>query len=85
MRWAAKRQERLAVLSLDRDRRIAPIGYASSDYREPWPHSYLVEVLRTGRTVCRSSDPPTQLPLPNPTQIIGLLIIEEPDLDAESL
>lgn len=51
----SKRQERLAVLSLDRDRRIAPIGYASSEYRDPRPHSFLVEILRRGRTVSQGS------------------------------
>lgn len=51
----SKWQERLAVLSLDRDQRIVPIGYAPSEYRAPRPHSFLVEILGTGRTVYQGS------------------------------
>lgn len=46
-----KRQDRMAVLTLDHDRRIAPLGYAPSEYQDPGPHSFLGEILRTGRTV----------------------------------
>jgi predicted nucleotidyltransferase len=46
-----RRQEIIASLTLDRDRRLAPIGYPSSEYRNPGPHSFLREIIRTGRVV----------------------------------
>jgi len=45
------RQETLADLSSGTDPRIAPIGYASSEYHDPGRHSFLREILRTGRVV----------------------------------
>ena len=46
-----RRQEIIASLTLDRDRRLAPIGYSSSEYHNPGPHSFLREIIRTGRVV----------------------------------
>ncbi|MDO8616259.1 MAG: nucleotidyltransferase domain-containing protein [Dehalococcoidia bacterium] len=46
-----KRQEIIALASLDRDRRLAPIGYPSSEYHNPGRHSFLREIIRTGRVV----------------------------------
>ncbi|MEX0801278.1 MAG: nucleotidyltransferase domain-containing protein [Dehalococcoidia bacterium] len=45
------RQETLAVLSRGTDPRIAPIGYPSSEYHNPGRHSFLREIIRTGRVV----------------------------------
>lgn len=47
----AERQETLAKLSLGTDPRISPIGYPSSEYHNPGPHSFLREIVRTGRIV----------------------------------
>jgi uncharacterized protein len=46
-----RRQEIIADLTLHRDDRISPIGYPSSQYHNPQPHSFLREILRTGRVV----------------------------------
>jgi predicted nucleotidyltransferase len=46
-----RRQEIIAVLTLPRDRRLAPIGYPSSEYHNPGRHSFLREIIRTGRVV----------------------------------
>lgn len=45
------RQWKLAHLTHGRDRRISPIGFPSSEYHHPGPHSFLREILRTGRVV----------------------------------
>jgi uncharacterized protein len=45
------RQEIIADLTLRRNRRLAPIGYPSSEYRHPGRHSFLGEIIRTGRVV----------------------------------
>jgi predicted nucleotidyltransferase len=46
-----RRQEVIAGLSLGTDPRIAPIGFSSSEYHGPSPHSFLREIKRTGRVV----------------------------------
>jgi len=46
-----RRQEIIADLTGERDRRLAPIGYPSSEYHNPGPHSFLREIIRTGRVV----------------------------------
>jgi predicted nucleotidyltransferase len=46
-----RRQEIIADLTLPRDRRLAPIGYPSSEYHNPGRHSFLREIIRTGRVV----------------------------------
>ena len=46
-----KRQDIIARLTLYRDRRISPIGYPSSEYHNPGRHSFLGEIIRTGRVV----------------------------------
>ena len=46
-----RRQEIIATLTLERDRRIEPIGYPSSEYHNPGRHSFLREIIRTGRIV----------------------------------
>lgn len=46
-----RRQEIIADLTHKRDRRISPIGYASSEYHNPGRHSFLREIIRTGRVV----------------------------------
>ncbi len=45
------RQTMISRLALKGDRRIAPIGYPLSEYRDPGPHSFLREIIRTGRVV----------------------------------
>jgi predicted nucleotidyltransferase len=52
-----RRQEIIADLTLDRDRRLAPIGYPSSEYHNPGPHSFLREIIRTGRVVYKAPGP----------------------------
>jgi len=46
-----RRQEIIATATLNRDRRLAPIGYPSSEYHDPGRHSFLGEIIRTGRVV----------------------------------
>jgi uncharacterized protein len=46
-----KRQEMIAHLTVHRCRDIAPIGYPSSEYHNPGRHSFLREIIRTGRVV----------------------------------
>ncbi|MSQ09825.1 MAG: nucleotidyltransferase domain-containing protein [Dehalococcoidia bacterium] len=46
-----KRQRAMANLTLDTDPLIAPLGYPSSEYHNPDPHSFLGEIIRTGRVV----------------------------------
>jgi len=46
-----ERQRIISRLTLDRDRRLEPIGYPSSEYHNPGPHSFLREIIRTGRVV----------------------------------
>jgi predicted nucleotidyltransferase len=47
----SKRQEAISRLTFERVSRIEPIGYASSEYHNPGPHSFLREIIRTGRVV----------------------------------
>lgn len=49
------RQEIIARATVGRAYRIAPIGYASSEYHNPGPHSFLREIIRTGRVVYQAS------------------------------
>jgi hypothetical protein len=51
-----RRQEGIARLTVHRPAGISPIGYASSEYRNPAPHSFLREILRTGRVVYQAAD-----------------------------
>ena len=46
-----KRQEIIADLTVHRFPNLSPIGYPSSAYRNPGPHSFLREIIRTGRVV----------------------------------
>jgi uncharacterized protein len=46
-----RRQEIIADLTHSRDRRISPLGYSSSQYKQPGPHSFIGEIIRTGRVV----------------------------------
>ena len=47
--------ERQSIISRltwrERDDRIEPIGYPSSEYHDPGRHSFLREIIRTGRVV----------------------------------
>jgi predicted nucleotidyltransferase len=45
------RQEIIARATVGRAYRLAPIGYSSSEYHNPGPHSFLSEIIRTGRVV----------------------------------
>ncbi len=54
-----RRQEIIARLTLDRRPNISPIGYSSSEWRDPGRHSLLHEVKRTGRIVFESRRTPT--------------------------
>jgi predicted nucleotidyltransferase len=50
----ARRQIMIADLSVHRPRDLSPIGYPSSEYHNPVPHSFLQEIIRTGRIVYKS-------------------------------
>lgn len=45
------RQEIIARATVGRGYRIAPIGYPSSEYHDPARHSFLREIMETGRVV----------------------------------
>ena len=45
------RQERIARASVGRAYRLSPIGYPSSEYHNPDRHSFLREIIRTGKVV----------------------------------
>jgi predicted nucleotidyltransferase len=47
----SRRQIMVADLSVHRPRDLAPIGYPSSEYHNPGPHSFLGEIIRTGKVV----------------------------------
>jgi predicted nucleotidyltransferase len=51
-----RRQEIIARLTLDRCPNISPIGYSSTEYREPSAHSLLSEIVRSGRVVYHDAD-----------------------------
>jgi hypothetical protein len=46
-----ERQSIISKLTFDRVSRIEPIGYSSSEYHSPGRHSFLGEIIRTGRVV----------------------------------
>ncbi|MCH7835634.1 MAG: nucleotidyltransferase domain-containing protein [Chloroflexi bacterium] len=46
-----ERQRIISRATVDRDASLAPIGYPSSEYRNPGRHSFLREIIRTGRVV----------------------------------
>ena len=46
-----QRQETIARLTVHRFPDIAPIGYPSSEYHNPGRHSFLREIIRSGRVV----------------------------------
>ena len=46
-----RRQELISRLTVHRYRSLSPIGYPSSEYHNPGPHSFLREIVRTGRVV----------------------------------
>ena len=46
-----RRQDIIARLERHTDPRISPIGYPSSEYHNPGPHSFLREIIRTGKVV----------------------------------
>ena len=46
-----KRQDIIARLSVHRYPNLSPIGYPSSEYHNPGRHSFLGEILGTGRVV----------------------------------
>ena len=46
-----ERQEMIARATVGRPYRIAPIGYPSSEYHNQGRHSFLREILRTGKVV----------------------------------
>lgn len=45
------RQDAIAKSTVGRPHRIAPIGYSSSEYHNPGRHSFLREIIRTGKVV----------------------------------
>ena len=47
----ARRQIMIADLSVRRPWDISPIGYPPSQYHNPPPHSFLSEIVRTGKVV----------------------------------
>jgi predicted nucleotidyltransferase len=46
-----RRQEILARLMVHANPFLSPLGYPSSEYHNPGPHSFLGEIIRTGRVV----------------------------------
>jgi len=46
-----ERQRTISRLTFERCLGIEPIGYSSSEYHSPGPHSFLGEIIRTGRVV----------------------------------
>lgn len=46
-----ERQDIIARATAGRAYRLAPIGYAPSEYHSPTPHSFLREIKRSGRVV----------------------------------
>jgi len=46
-----ERQRIISRASVDRHSSLAPIGYPSSEYRNPGRHSFLREIIRTGKVV----------------------------------
>ncbi|MBI1885164.1 MAG: nucleotidyltransferase domain-containing protein [Chloroflexi bacterium] len=46
-----ERQRIISRATVDRHASLAPIGYPSSEYHNPGPHSFLREIIRTGRLV----------------------------------
>lgn len=46
-----ERQRMISRATVDRDPSLAPIGYPSSEYHNPGRHSFLGEIIRTGRVV----------------------------------
>ena len=46
-----ERQEAIARATVGRAYRISPIGYPSSEYHNPGRHSFLREIIRTGKVV----------------------------------
>ncbi len=46
-----KRQEMIAALTVHRYPGLSPIGYPASQYHNPGPHSFLREIIRTGKVV----------------------------------
>lgn len=46
-----RRQEKIADLTHRRAPNLSPIGYPSSEYHNPGRHSFLREIIRTGRVV----------------------------------
>ena len=49
-----RRQEMLAEVLPDADVRLSPIGYSPEEASSPGPHSFLREIIRTGRVVYES-------------------------------
>jgi predicted nucleotidyltransferase len=45
------RQEAVARATVGRAYRLSPIAFASSEYHNPGAHSFLREIIRTGRVV----------------------------------
>ena len=46
-----KRQRIISRATVEREPSLAPIGYPSSEYHNPGPHSFLREIMRTGKVV----------------------------------
>lgn len=52
-----QRQQVISRATVDRNVNLAPIGYPSSEYHNPGSHSFLREIIRTGKVVYEA--PPT--------------------------
>lgn len=46
-----ERQRIISRATVDRDVSLAPIGYPSSEYHNPGRHSFLREIIHTGKVV----------------------------------
>lgn len=49
-----ERQRIISRATVERDASLAPIGYPSSEYHNPGRHSFLREIIRTGRVVYKA-------------------------------
>src|SRR3972149_6312566 len=59
-----ERQRIISRATAQREARLAPIGYPSSEDHNPGPHSFLREIIRTGRVVYQAPSFPPGGPQP---------------------
>jgi uncharacterized protein len=50
-----QRQDIIAVFGLRHDTRLSPIGFPLSEYHNPGRHSFLREIIRTGKVIYQAA------------------------------